>query len=287
MSDWLMRVIKAEAERLIPVAIEDDELRADLRALAEAILAATEADQSRTDTPPPQSPSPAAPTVTAEEAAPSNPATLEAAQADSPRAAEPLRELTLGRAMPPESNPQSVSTATARSKTTHDDLIEIETRCRRKGEAARWVAERLRRLREGNAFPVETPPIEREMVEWADRLTDCFYWMNASEVSEQADLTVLDDVAGCFETVAAALAFVRREMEAHPGNQKVLERSLPIVGEAQSALRAALHRLSRADEPDQLEVFEWLKASAASTMFTSRTSCGPTTPRIRRAGRFC
>ena len=41
MSDWLMRVIKAEAERLIELAAEDDELRADLRALAQSILAAT------------------------------------------------------------------------------------------------------------------------------------------------------------------------------------------------------------------------------------------------------
>ena len=48
MSDWLMRVIKAEAERLIELAADDDELRADLRALAESILAAT-ASQSNAD----------------------------------------------------------------------------------------------------------------------------------------------------------------------------------------------------------------------------------------------
>ncbi len=42
MSDWLMRVMKAEAERLIAMAADDDQLRGDLRALAEAILAATE-----------------------------------------------------------------------------------------------------------------------------------------------------------------------------------------------------------------------------------------------------
>ena len=43
MSDWLMKVIRAEAKRLIELAAEDDELRADLRALAEQILAATAA----------------------------------------------------------------------------------------------------------------------------------------------------------------------------------------------------------------------------------------------------
>ena len=42
MSDWLMKVIKAEAKQLIALAADDDELRADLRALANEILAATE-----------------------------------------------------------------------------------------------------------------------------------------------------------------------------------------------------------------------------------------------------
>ena len=49
MSDWLMRVIKAEADRLVELAAEDDELRADLRALAESILAATATPESKID----------------------------------------------------------------------------------------------------------------------------------------------------------------------------------------------------------------------------------------------
>ena len=42
MSDWLMRVIKAEAKQLLGLAADDDELRTDLRALATEILVATE-----------------------------------------------------------------------------------------------------------------------------------------------------------------------------------------------------------------------------------------------------
>ena len=38
---------------------------------------------------------------------------------------------------------------------------------------------------------------------------------------------------------------------------------LPLVAEAQSALRAALKRLGAPDDPDQLEVFEWVKTMAA------------------------
>ena len=47
MSDWLMRVIRAEAKNLIALAADDDELRAGLRALANEILAATEDPGSR------------------------------------------------------------------------------------------------------------------------------------------------------------------------------------------------------------------------------------------------
>jgi hypothetical protein len=42
-----------------------------------------------------------------------------------------------------------------------------------------------------------------------------------------------------------------------------LEQSLPLLAEAQSALRAAMQMLRRPDEPEQTEVFEWLKTTAA------------------------
>ena len=70
-------------------------------------------------------------------------------------------------------------------------------------------------------------------------------------------------MGGCFEAVAEALALVRVMLEEHPGNPKGLERSLPLVAEAQSGLRAAFQRLGAAADPDQLEVFEWLKVTAA------------------------
>jgi len=261
MSDWLMRVIKSEAERLIELAAEDNELRADLRALAQAILAATEVPHSEKDPAPAKSPT--TPASTAEGGIHDGLEKRDAAPADSDQAVEPLRELTIGRSSPSKSETRSASTAMFRPVTAHDDLIEIETRCRRKGEAARWAAERLRRIREGNGFQVENPPMDRQTVEWADRLTDCFYWMKSAEVSQQADLSVLDDVGGCFEAVAEALALVRVVLEEHPGSQKVWERSLPLVSEAQSALRSAFRHLGAPDDPDQLEVFEWLKATAA------------------------
>ncbi len=49
MSDWLMRTIKAEAKSLLELAVEDAELRQDLRVLAQEILAATAASEPGAD----------------------------------------------------------------------------------------------------------------------------------------------------------------------------------------------------------------------------------------------
>ena len=244
MSEWLMKVIKAEAERLVELAAGDEKLRSDLRELAEWILAATELPKRPIESSSSVSPSAAAP-------------------APESQTDEPLKELTLGRPILSQSRSQPVTLARNQPKTKHDDLIQLERRCRRKCEAARWAAERLRRAREGNGFQVENPPVDPESVEWADRLTDSFYWMQSSSDSVSADLSVLDDVGGCFEAVAEALTLVRIVLEEHPGNQKVLERPLSLVAEAQSALRGAFQRLGSTADPDQLEVFEWVKVTAA------------------------
>ena len=83
MSDWLMRVIRAEAKNLIALAADDDELRAGLRALANEILAATE--------------DPGIETAAAHVEADRSPA-VEPAGSDGDKTdiVEPLRKLTLG-----------------------------------------------------------------------------------------------------------------------------------------------------------------------------------------------
>ena len=246
MSDWLMRVIKAEASRLIELAADDDELRADLRVLAESILAAT------------------APRAGAAGATGSNHALAEGDEVDARQADEPRLELTLGRTAAPKSDPGPVESARKPSqRRPSDELVDLESRCRRKAAAAHWAAERLRRAREGNDFPVEQVPDDPEMAAWAERLMDSFYWLQSSAGTTPADVAVVDHVGGCFEAVAGALALVRGILNEHPGRPKGLERSLPLVAEAQSALRSAIQRLGSAADPDQLEIFEWLKATAA------------------------
>jgi hypothetical protein len=160
--------------------------------------------------------------------------------------------------------PSPFSAATTKqADMADDDLDAIAARCRAKSEAARWAAERLRRLVEGNAFPFENPAMDRELVQWADTLTDSFYWMTAAAGSQPTDVSSLDTMGGCFETMAEALSLVAGPVAQRSGNPKVLERVLPMIAEAQSALRSAFRRLGAPDDPDQLAIFEWLKATAA------------------------
>ena len=110
---------------------------------------------------------------------------------------------------------------------------------------------------------IENAPDEPEMVAWSSGLVDSFFWSEATNNAPSVDFALIDNVGGCFEAVSEALALVRAMLDEHLGKPKGLERSLPLVAEAQSGLRAAFQRLGAAADPDQLEVFEWLKVAAA------------------------
>ena len=176
---------------------------------------------------------------------------------DTGPAREPLRELTLGRSRP---SPEPPGPRTGRSSTEEDDDLEaLAARCRAKAGAARWAAERQRRIRERAEHPDEDAPTDPAMGEWAEKLTDAFYWACADDPSGSPDISLLDHVGGCFEAVAEALRLVQEDRERRAG----LERSLPLLAEAQSALRRSLQRLQAPDDPDQLEVYERVREIAA------------------------
>jgi hypothetical protein len=139
-----------------------------------------------------------------------------------------------------------------------DDRL-IEQRCWKKAEAARWAAECQRRLREGYHDVVEEIPSDAEVAQWAERMTNDFYWSSASKADEHPDLGLLDDLGGCFEVVASALALARGVAD----SSAKLEHVLPLVAEAQSALRAAIRRIGASDDVDQGLVFDWLTTTAA------------------------
>ena len=196
MSDWLMKMIRAEARRLLELAAGDEDLRADLRALAQEILASTSTAEP-----------------TSEGAA---------AGRDS---AEPLRELTLGQSrpstMPGSSDP---GTPPKRSRSP-GDIASLEARCRRKAEAARWAAECQRRIGEGSDPSVSNDDVtlDQELAGWTERLTDGFYWMSSKGVENVNPEAVLDEVAGCLEAVAESLALAGESQ----GHSKAFESRAP------------------------------------------------------------
>ncbi len=246
MPGWEMKIIEAEARRLLALAAEDDELRADLRALARSILEATgdEAIEDDQDAGSQPDPTPKQPTV--EEP--------RAAKDQGPQEPEPLHELTLGR-----SRPAPPETELPRMDAIDEgpDLGEIEARCRLKAEGARLAASRLRRIGAGGAPGGDQG--DPEVAGWADRFVDAFYFMDAGDSSPTPDIALLNDLGGCFEALAGASALAR-DISCHGGR---LEKALHLLAEAQSAVRSALGRLQAPDEPDQVAAYEWVREAAA------------------------
>jgi hypothetical protein len=243
MSDWLIKVIRAEARRLLELAADDAELRADLRALAEEILVATQAPPSGVEAGVETQPAPPGPSAPLQEKV------------------EPLRELTLGRSFPSSSESPGRTASRSRSMPPGDDLAALETHCRSKAEAARWAAECQRRIREGTELRDDKTLLDRDVRAWAEKLTDGFYWLGASTASAGSDISVLDQAAGCFEALAESLALARARVR--EGRSKAFERALQLLAEAQSALRRALRNVNLAGDPDQEGVYEWVRAAAA------------------------
>ena len=123
-----MRTIKAEAKSLLELAVEDAELRQDLRILAQEILAATAASEPGADS----AVAALASTSRVEESVVQGPSTSEAAEVDSNRGLERLKELTLGRSPLSQNDARSDPATVKRLEAAHDDLHAIAARCRGK-----------------------------------------------------------------------------------------------------------------------------------------------------------
>ena len=166
--------------------------------------------------------------------------------------------MTLGQSRQSHVQPL-ISIATGRRVQRASEVASIEARCRRKAEAARWVAESQRRLREGTEYRDALQFPDQELASWAESLAVRFYWKSAEKTTGPIDVSVLDDVAGCFETVAESLALAAESER----RAKAYGQRLPLVAEAQSALRRSLQRLDINDDSDQMDTYEWLRTTAA------------------------
>lgn len=231
-SDVLGKAIVSLFDRFLALAAENDGVRADLHTLAGALLAATEPPRPRS--------------------------TVESAAADDVRPdaraapVEPLRELTLGKPRPSPSIEYPSGATDAGS-----ELADLEDRCRRKAEAVRGVAARLMsngdQVGVGDRFVSSDP----EVAAWADRLAN-----DPRVPPRPLDPAMLNDLAGCFDALAEALALAR-DVGTGGVRRGLLERSLFLVAEGQSALRAAVLALGLPGDPEQVRAFEWLRGMAA------------------------
>ncbi len=143
------------------------------------------------------------------------------------------------------------------------DLQRIEARCRLKAEGARWAAARQRGLRDGADYYTEIEPRDREIISKAKALDDCFLWMSHSSAPIPADLRLWEDVAGCFEAAAMAVALLRQVHENGEKYRGFLEKAIDLTAEAQSALRMAVELVDGKPDSDQHRIFHWLRQTSA------------------------
>ena len=232
--------------RLVPLVSQDAQLLAILRGLAQEFLKLTEVP---------------VPVVTVAEIA-----------------AEPPIPEVVAPAAPPQHIPLPSSPGIEipvawfrRLITADSDLQLIEARCRLKADGARWAAARQRGLRDGADFYTEIEPRDREIISKAKALEDCFMWMNHSSAPIPGDLHLWEDVAGCFEAAAMAVALLRQVIENGEKYRGFLEKTVDLTAEAQSALRMAVDMVDGKGDSDQNRMFHWLRQAATEEqIFISR-----------------
>jgi hypothetical protein len=87
--------------------------------------------------------------------------------------------------------------------------------------------------------------------------------MNHPSGPSPDNLATYDDLAGCFDTVAAGVALVRDLLEGPEGRNDGFEQALDLLAEAQSALRSSVNAIDGGSDSDQTRIYQWLKNTAA------------------------
>ncbi len=87
-------------------------------------------------------------------------------------------------------------------------------------------------------------------------------WMCHPTAPIPVDLRLWEDVAGCFEAAAMAVALLRQVIENGEEYRRFLEKALDLTAEAQSALRMAVEMVDGKPDTDQYRMFNWLRQAA-------------------------
>ena len=275
MAQEVSQALLVLSTRLIGLITSDPELRTGFRALARAVLAATEpSDSDREERAEPSRSSgpdsggwgdsngarPPMGVVDPAVVAPSPTQPFPRSRSEQGMTPAPLGELTLGQSRPRDPDPQYDAMATA----SGDDsvLLEIVTRCRMKAEGARWAAARQIKMYEGADFRAEIAPRDREVIEKAGAIPGCFLWTNTANFRPPEDLGLMDELADCFEVMAEAVTLVLGLLDAPRSRRAHLAQGLDLLAETQSALRVAILRVGGTNDSDQFRVYQWIRQVA-------------------------
>lgn len=142
---------------------------------------------------------------------------------------------------------------------TEEDLPHLIARCRLKAEATRWFMTRQRLHKEG-APDSQIDEQQADIIRRAKELPDCFLWIIHGGSFAPTNLAQFGNLAGCYDTVATAMALARDIVA--EGSNALIERCLNLVAEAQSGLRTAIEAVNGPTDPDQKGVYDWLRQKA-------------------------
>jgi hypothetical protein len=256
-------------DRVLTLAAEDAQLHTVLRQLAQAVLAATELPSAASEVGP--QPPEELPLQSADrEASPPHaeagepvPTELEGTPATGAVTPPLPQAIAANRATQVEAPPPLTPMRPRPSgplPVTDADLGAIAARCRLKAEGARWAAQRRRLLAAGADFRYAVEPQDRDLIARARDL-DCYLWVNSPGGPSPENPSLLEDLAGCFETIADSLELMEAVLPNRDAQPGAFENALDLLAEAQSALRAAVACIDGHTEPDQDRVFNWLKST--------------------------
>ena len=141
-------------------------------------------------------------------------------------------------------------------------LNDIARSFRLKSEACEWAVERRRLIAGGADFRLEVAPRDRELIEKARAVPECFLWMAAPTAPMPEPMELYADLAERYEDAAAATDLLA-ELTQQNDERETFELAMALGAEAQSALRESVAAVGfRTDEPSQLDLFHWLRRTA-------------------------
>lgn len=154
--------------------------------------------------------------------------------------------------------------AVRRDRPDVPDIGVVSARARLKAEACRWAIERRRRVAREADFMAEIKPTDAALIERAKATPDCHLWMLDPRAALPPDAQ-LDELAGCYDTLALAADAAREITAESPGAKgapagAAIRRDLYwLVAEAQSALRFGVLQAGQRTDRDQMDLFVWLR----------------------------